>query len=394
MAGYAVIDVETTGFAYKTTDRICEVAVVLLDREGRREDSYSTLVNPQRDLGAQHIHRIDATDARLAPTFERISGDLTALLGGRTLVAHNAPFDMRFLIAEYARTGVTLSITPDDAVCTMSLARQLSVPTKLADACAYYGIPLDGAHAALVDAEATADLLLHYRKHPAVGHQWDRLCCAGEQLYWPTTEPLHTPTVPRGASAPGSGLLEAVVTSYQPLASNANEDAYLQLLERVLLDRKITAKERRDLDALAANLGLSESARAALHRTYLLAVIDSACEDDVLTADERAHIINLASLLDLEDIETEALLAHASTNVSTVSSDLNLAPGALVVLTGFGAADKARLTALAESQGLAVWPGVKKGVAAVIAKEPGSNSGKAKKARQTGVPVVSESVLT
>ena len=31
MQGFAVIDLETTGFAYNRNDRICEVAVVLLD---------------------------------------------------------------------------------------------------------------------------------------------------------------------------------------------------------------------------------------------------------------------------------------------------------------------------------------------------------------------------
>ena len=31
MTGFAVIDLETTGFAYSRSDRVCEVAVVLLD---------------------------------------------------------------------------------------------------------------------------------------------------------------------------------------------------------------------------------------------------------------------------------------------------------------------------------------------------------------------------
>lgn len=55
MSGSSVIDLETTGFAYTRNYRICEVAVVLSDANGRRQDSWSTLINPQRDLGAQHI---------------------------------------------------------------------------------------------------------------------------------------------------------------------------------------------------------------------------------------------------------------------------------------------------------------------------------------------------
>ncbi|WP_291382619.1 hypothetical protein [Demequina sp.] len=60
MTGFAVIDLETTGFAYNNTERVCEIRVVLVAPDGRREDCWSTLVNPQRDLGAQHVHRIDA----------------------------------------------------------------------------------------------------------------------------------------------------------------------------------------------------------------------------------------------------------------------------------------------------------------------------------------------
>ena len=99
MSGFAVIDLETTGFAYNVNDRVCEIGVVLLDRNVQREYAWTTLVNPQRDLGAQHIHRIDATDARVAPSFEDIVGDLTDMLAGRVIVAHNSAFDASFLVA-------------------------------------------------------------------------------------------------------------------------------------------------------------------------------------------------------------------------------------------------------------------------------------------------------
>ena len=49
MQGFAVIDLETTGFAYNANDRVCEIGVVLVDGAGRREHSWTTLVNPQRD---------------------------------------------------------------------------------------------------------------------------------------------------------------------------------------------------------------------------------------------------------------------------------------------------------------------------------------------------------
>ncbi|MDE0573470.1 exonuclease domain-containing protein [Demequina sp. B12] len=393
MSGYAVIDLETTGFAYKTTDRICEIAVVLVDADGQREHSYSTLVNPQRDLGAQHIHGIDATDSRVAPTFDRVVGDLTELLAGRTVVAHNAAFDVRFLAAEYHRAGVPVALEPGHAVCTMQLARQLGLPPKLGDVCGYFGIPLVGAHAALNDAEATAQLLTRYREYEAVARAWQELATAGERLAWPVMPALKTPAVPRGAAQPGSGLLESIVASFHPTVQNGEERTYLELLDRVLLDRKISAQERRELDDAAARLSISPADRDRLHRTYMLGIVNIACEDKVLTPYEKAHIVNLAGLLQLDDVETEALVAHAHTQADASSTTLELPPGSLIVLTGFPAAEKARLTQLAEVRGLVVWSGVKKGVAAVVAQDPGSSSGKATKARTMGIPVVGADAL-
>ncbi len=117
MSGFAVIDLETTGFAYNHTDRVCEIGVVLVAPDGGREGSWTTLVNPQRDLGAQHVHRIDATDARIAPVFADVVGDLTDLLAGRVVVAHNSAFDASFLVAEYASTGWPLALTHDMTLC-------------------------------------------------------------------------------------------------------------------------------------------------------------------------------------------------------------------------------------------------------------------------------------
>ena len=54
---------------------------------------------PSDNAGAQHVHHIDATDARLAPTFDQVVGDLTELLRGRVVAAHNATFDASFLAA-------------------------------------------------------------------------------------------------------------------------------------------------------------------------------------------------------------------------------------------------------------------------------------------------------
>ena len=393
MAGFAVIDFETTGFAYNHTDRVCEVGVVLLDAEGRRQDSYTTLVNPQRDLGAQHIHRIDATDARIAPTFDLIVGDLTEMLAGRAVVAHNSVFDTAFLVAEYERAGWPLSLTHEQTLCTMRLAVTFGAPAKLGDCCRTFGIEISDAHAALADAEATAALLAAYMRASSDRAMWVKWVEFGESLTWPRPPRLATAPVGRGSAAPGSSLMERVAGSFGPVTNIAGATEYLDLLDRVLLDRNISTPERRALDTLAASLGLDAQTVARLNRHYMVGVVDMACADDQLTSEERALVIQLAGLLDLADLEVEALLASAASRVSQLVTELELKPGDLIVLTGMSEARKSELTTIAAARGLVVWPGVKKGVAAVIAQDAGSNSGKARKAREYGIPVVGVEVL-
>ena len=89
--GYAVIDLETTGFG--TTHRILEVGVVLLRPDLTVERTWDTLIQPGRDIPNSHIHHITATDVVDAPSFADVAAYLGHLLNGRILVAHNAPFE-------------------------------------------------------------------------------------------------------------------------------------------------------------------------------------------------------------------------------------------------------------------------------------------------------------
>ena len=43
-------------------------------------------------------------------------GDLTELLRGRVVAAHNATFDASLLAAEYACAGAPIALTPADAL--------------------------------------------------------------------------------------------------------------------------------------------------------------------------------------------------------------------------------------------------------------------------------------
>ena len=88
---------------------------------------------------------------------------LLAFAQGSVLVAHNAPFDLRFLTAACEGTGLGW---PSFAVLdTVQLARHLmaipqEVPDrKLATLAGFFGTPVRPSHRALDDARATAAVL-------------------------------------------------------------------------------------------------------------------------------------------------------------------------------------------------------------------------------------------
>lgn len=392
MSGFAVFDVETTGFAFQRSDRVCEVGLVLLDTSGCVEDEFSTLVNPKRDLGAQHIHGIDAADVRLAPTFEEIAGDLTQLLRGRVLVAHNASFDIAFLRSEYHRAGHPIDLTAGDALCTMRLASTIGAPAKLVECCAYFGIPLENSHSALDDARAASGVLQNVLKmtSPTQFTPWFDYAA---RIPWPDLSPRRVQPILRGAASTRQPATQRVSQGYEGLPEPEVANEYLDLLSRVLDDRKITASEGRALQELADDLGLSAQDVARINVYYVSSVARQALEDGVLSAQERADIIQFAHLLGLSERVTHELIRETEFLADRVESSLQLTPGDLIVLTGMSEARKRELAAAAQRAGLVVWPNIKKGVAAVVALDPNSDSTKARKAREYGIPVVGETTF-
>src|SRR5690606_21668520 len=149
--GYAVIDLETTGVRPGWRDRVVEVAVVQLDPAGNPEREWSTLLNPERDLGPQHVHGIRAADVLDAPVFKEVAGTVRDLLAGRVVVAHNLRCDVDFLRSEYERLGVTVPLDPADGLCTMRLASRYlpGAARSLRDCCARAGVRVGRHHEAL-----------------------------------------------------------------------------------------------------------------------------------------------------------------------------------------------------------------------------------------------------
>lgn len=99
-------DVETTGLD-GNRDRIIEIFVLSLSKSGEVEE-YETLINPERPLPEKitEITGLKDSDLLDAPTEREVAVEIREFVGFGTPVAHNLPFDLRFLNAMFRRNNL------------------------------------------------------------------------------------------------------------------------------------------------------------------------------------------------------------------------------------------------------------------------------------------------
>lgn len=397
--GYAVIDTETTGILTGWHHRIAEIAVVHVAPDGRITDEWVTLVNPDRDLGPQAIHGIRAADARRAPQFESLAGDLVQRLSGRVLVAHNWTFDAMHLRAEFGRLGINTPFEPHAGLCTMRAASRarLSSGRSLIDCCAAAGLARRSWHTALEDARGAGELLGYFlRRAPNAVRVTDAQLQAANWA-WPQLDRREVRTVQRTAVGHVEPHFLARLVERMPRDGEPVVDAYFAMLEDALLDRQISATEGDALIELAHDLGLHKNEVVALHLSYLRDLAREAWADQVVTDEERNDLLTVATLLALDPTVVGTILDEERDAAQGPdrrppgkASGLVLRPGDRVVLTGDMRRVRAEIVAEAAAAGIRVTGTVSKQTRVLAAADPDSMSGKAKRARDFGVPVVSE----
>lgn len=400
----AVLDVETTGLFPWRHDRIVEIAVVVISPNGRIHTEYETLVNPKRDLGPSGIHQISAAEVLHAPTFADIAGDLLAILKDTTVISgHNVSFDINFLFKEYERIGVEFPATP--LLCTCQLFGRNSLDA----CCEELGIAIDGVpHRALTDARATSRLVTTLCAHDSTVLQNHRI----EAVSWPDVTPLHTPCYSRERS---QSLLKEPPRFLQRLVSKIHHDidadtpnviAYLALIDRMLEDRTIDADEENMLVEAALEWKLTSSQISEAHKNYIHSLAVIALADGVVSDAERRDLHVVARLLGQDDLMLDDVLKSAAAQLAKAkpcsleeSTDNDLS-GKRVCFTGElqSTINGQEITrdiaeALAEQAGLIIANSVTKALDILVVADPNTQSGKAKKARDYGIRILSDAVF-
>jgi len=378
---YVAFDVETTGL-YKN-DRIVEVGFVAF-KDGKVLEEWSTLVNPLRDVGKTNIHGITASMVSAAPLFEDIINDVFRMINDRVLVGHNLSFDARMLVQELNRANTQGKI--GKGFCTMVASRRILAGTgdSLAATCNELGIEYLKAHSALGDARMTMQVFERLVE--------DEQNVSPVYVEYKKSENPSRTLVREAFSPQPDDALDRIKAFTQKIpfpSSNEKFVSYLLLLNMAMEDLIISESEQVELDHWATDLGIWDEDLNNLHKGYLDSFIQAALRDGVITIQEREMIEMVGKALKLP-----VVIPEVPQPIQANTEDLSV--GKRICFTGEASGfsgtviNRGDLEALAAKVGLHPVGGVsKKGCDILVAADISSMSGKAKKAKEYGIPIMS-----
>ncbi len=167
---FIAFDLETTG-TVPGVDQIVEIGAVLFNNF-EIESVFSTLINPQRTIpaGASAVNGITDDMVYDKPLIEDILPSFAEFCQDLPMVAHNAPFDAQFVLADVKRYEV---IAPRGVILdTLPIARKVfpGLPNyKLGTLVQHLKIPSSNFHRAEEDATYCGRLFIEMTKRISIG---------------------------------------------------------------------------------------------------------------------------------------------------------------------------------------------------------------------------------
>lgn len=162
MKDYVVVDLETTGLDPYKGCEIIEIGITEIIN-GKIGKNYSRLIKPKNQIPyfITEITNISNDMVENEEEIETVLPRFREYLANKTMIAHNAKFDLKFL--NYYLELLNLEpIT--NYICTLDMLKQVKSykgkNKKLETACRYYNIENKNAHRADSDTLATAKLFL------------------------------------------------------------------------------------------------------------------------------------------------------------------------------------------------------------------------------------------
>ncbi len=409
---FAILDCETTGFSPARGDKIIEIAIITCDLSGNICDQYETLINPNREIDACSIHHITSEMVFNAPSIQDVMEDILFHLNGKTIIGHNVAFDLRFInfeLSKYFNKSINLR-----GGCTMELAGivEPSIPSrKLKSICEYFNIPIYNEHTAIGDCMAAYkvfNLLCPILIERSDFETFLNNTCKPVEFI-PEPAPKGISFKRDHARAHLTREADKIRDMLQRLPNNPTDAVpvqnYLSLLDRILSDRIISDDETQVLLEFINEYGLSRDQVDEIHHEYIRKLIRIYLLDGIISEGEHTDLQKVCVLLSIEINDLNKLIEFEKAEIS--KEVINQSPvnenklvGKSVCFTGQlistcqgQAIDRSFAHRLSHERGLIVKKDVSKDLDYLIVADPYSLSGKSRKARGLGIPILEERVF-
>lgn len=411
---FTILDIETTGFSPKHGDKIVEIALISVDMAGNILDTYESLINPDRDVTASHIHGITAEMVRDAPKIEDVMDEILVRINNKTIVGHNVDFDLRFINHEIQKKlHLDLNLK---GLCTLQLSRLVvpGVPTRKLDIlCNYFGIENSASHSAYGDCYSTMQLFIFLKS--ALFHTISPAEFSG-RYHYPVKIPLSIQ--PKNIAYKRSDAAVSKQREFDRLAqmihrlpSNPNDSfpvqSYLNILDDILSDRVITKQEFDKLQDFITEMEISKEQVMDIHSEYVRKLARVYLLDNILSDSEYRDLHHVCELLCVENKQLDKIVEFEKAKIAeqkTSCDDLKTARsnylGKSVCFTGqltsrINGCPIERIQAhqIAMEHGLIIKSGVSNNLDYLVVADPNTLSGKAKKAREIGISIIAEPVF-
>lgn len=362
-----VLDCETTGFGRA---RVVELALVTLDA-GVVTDIWESVLDPEGRVAATHIHGLTYDVLRHAPTFCDVAGEVAERMNGAVLVAHNLSFDLRMISAEFVRAGVDFD--PGVGLDTYRLAGR----QKLGLATARFGIAFEGAHNALNDALATAQLLQHLAAQ--IKHQ-------PEPARFSAIPPTERAALPRAEAV---ALQSAVTAPTTPRVQvSATRRRYFENLDALIDDGLRDQSALDKLVDIAKSLGLDERRMSAANRDYLVHLTERSVRAGRISQRRYARLVRIAAALGVDS----SVVERRTTAGRLEPIGVQISKGMQACITGdVQGSSKEALSEHLSGLGLRVMRQVSRATDVLFADDIRSQSANALRALRYGIPIASSS---
>tara|TARA_B100001027_G_scaffold51462_1_gene34229 strand:+ start:909 stop:1574 length:666 start_codon:yes stop_codon:yes gene_type:complete len=172
-----ILDTETTGISVKEGHRLVEIGCIELDNLIPTKNKFHCYLNPERNVSEKALEVHGYTDDFLSTKkkFVEIVDEFLNFIENKTLVIHNAEFDLSHLNNELKKVGKKILNNPIVDTLTLAKDKFPGLPVSLDALCKRYRIDNSKRiqHTALIDCDLLAKVYINLldQKEPTLNFQ-------------------------------------------------------------------------------------------------------------------------------------------------------------------------------------------------------------------------------